>query len=366
MAFSNLKSLAYNILKITGESINRDTEIPEVPKCSICTEDILIVAYRAFTILECGHIFHRICIERKIMHTTPSTCPFSGCDKSVDVIDEGSRRDSTSSQISDTSTLVDEFTRNIEISSPRISSQDRDVGMGEKISSQDQDVDMDDREEGGEKEKEKESQFEIQSDSTGKKRTNEATDESTENSSSKKVKKVIKDEDSIVLKRLIRELSSDTTRISEIREKKGLHKESVRQVDGSRIFFDLYLKISKAEENSDNARHEVLRAYYFLGEELGRRLTDYKQSMEEHEAQKKVNDEVRDQLPKEVSKNALRKKTERARKVYDLFFRIGGDKVQRMAYIQRIKTFTAPSISNLSLENIKYVALQVRKNTRQT
>ncbi|CAG8516553.1 276_t:CDS:2, partial [Acaulospora colombiana] len=80
--------------------------------------------------------------------------------------------------------------------------------------------------------------------------------------------------------------------------------------------------------------------------------------MEEHEAQKKVNYEVRDQLPKEVSKNALRKRTERARKIYDLFFRIGGDKVQRMTYIQQIKTFTAPSISNLSSENIKYVALQ--------
>jgi len=36
-----------------------------------------------------------------------------------------------------------------------------------------------------------------------------------------------------------------------------------------------------------------------------------------------------------------------------------------MTYIQQIKTFTAPLISNLSLENIKYVALQVRKNTRQ-
>ena len=79
--------------------------------------------------------------------------------------------------------------------------------------------------------------------------------------------------------------------------------------------------------------------------------------MEEREAQKKVSDEVRDQLPKEVSKNALRKKTERARKIYDLFVRIT-DKIQRMTYIQRIKTFTAPSISNLSLENIKYVALQ--------
>jgi len=42
--------------------------------------------------------------------------------------------------------------------------------------------------------------------------------------------------------------------------------------------------------------------------------------MVEHEAQKKVNGEVRDQLPKEVTKHALRKKTERARKVYDLFF----------------------------------------------
>ena len=85
--------------------------------------------------------------------------------------------------------------------------------------------------------------------------------------------------------------------------------------------------------------------------------------MVEHEAQKKVNGEVRDQLPKEVTKHALRKKTERARKVYDLFFRITDDKIQRMLYIQRIKTFTAPSISNLSSDNIKYVAFQVRKNT---
>ena len=85
--------------------------------------------------------------------------------------------------------------------------------------------------------------------------------------------------------------------------------------------------------------------------------------MEKHEAQKKVNGEVRDQLPKEVTKHALRKKTER---FMIFFFRITDDKIQRMAYIQRIKTFTAPSISNLSSDNIKYVALQVRKNTRQT
>jgi hypothetical protein len=70
----------------------------------------------------------------------------------------------------------------------------------------------------------------------------------------------------------------------------------------------------------------------------------------------------RNQLPKE---NALRKKSDRARKVYDLFFRISDDKIQWMTLIQRIKTFSATSISNLSDDNIKYVATQVRKNIGQ-
>ncbi|CAG8476978.1 14049_t:CDS:10 [Ambispora leptoticha] len=136
------------------------------------------------------------------MHTVPSICPFSGCGKSVDV-DETQRRDSVSSQISGTSTLVDEFTHNIEINSQRIFSQDRDVDM--------------------------------------------------------------------------------------------------------------------AEENSDNTRHEILRAYYFFGEELEKRLTNYKQYMEEHEAQKKINEEVRDQLQKKLlNMHSERKQKEpEKRKVLD-------------------------------------------------
>ncbi|RHZ76438.1 hypothetical protein Glove_197g36 [Diversispora epigaea] len=61
-------------------------------------KDILAIANKAFTILEY-------------------------CGKSIDVVDEGSRRDSVSSQISKTSTLVNEFNHNIEINSPRTSSQ---------------------------------------------------------------------------------------------------------------------------------------------------------------------------------------------------------------------------------------------------
>ena len=63
-------------------------------------------------------------------------------------------------------------------------------------------------------------------------------------------------------------MSSDTTRISMIKEKKGLHRESVQEVEGTRTFFELYLKISNAEERSENARHELILAYYSFGEEL--------------------------------------------------------------------------------------------------
>lgn len=51
----------------------------------------------------------------------------------------------------------------------------------------------------------------------------------------KKSWKSVQEKDSTVL--LIRELSSDTTRISEIKERKGLHRESALEVEATRTFF---------------------------------------------------------------------------------------------------------------------------------
>jgi hypothetical protein len=198
------------------------------------------------------------------------------------------------------------------------------------------------------------------SNSKSKKRVNEDTDSSV----SKKSKKRDLDEDSNILKRLIQELSSDTTQISVIKEKKGFQRESMQEDRSTQIFFDLYFKITNAEERNEKARHELIIAYYHYGEELEKRLVHYREGYKEHEALKKLYDEVKDQLPKEVTKNAIRKKSNRARKVYDLFFRITNDKIQRMVFIGRIKSFSATSISNLSDDNIRYVASQVRKNTR--
>lgn len=109
----------------------------------------------------------------------------------------------------------------------------------------------------------------------------------------------------------------------------------------------------------------MIIANYYFGEELEKRLADYRKAHEEYVALKKLYDEVKDQLPKEVTRVALRKKSDRARRVYDLFFRISDDKIQRMVLIQRIKTFSATSISKLSDDDIRYVASQVKKNTRQ-
>ncbi|CAG8778787.1 3554_t:CDS:1, partial [Ambispora leptoticha] len=100
MSLSSLKTLAYNILKETGDIV-QDTENLEPLQCSICKEKILTLTYESFTILGgCGHIFHRMCIEKKILYTTPSICPFTGCSRSVENIDETQRRVSVSSEIS--------------------------------------------------------------------------------------------------------------------------------------------------------------------------------------------------------------------------------------------------------------------------
>jgi len=62
-----------------------------------------------------------------------------------------------------------------------------------------------------------------------------------------------------------------------------------------------------------------------------------------------VNDEIRKQLPDNITNNSLKKRKERAGKIYDLFVSIGEEK------IRGIRSFSASSISNLSQENIDYV-----------
>ncbi|CAG8651525.1 9534_t:CDS:2, partial [Ambispora gerdemannii] len=68
-----------------------------------------------------------------------------------------------------------------------------------------------------------------------------------------------------------------------------------------------------------------------------------------------VNDEIWKQLPDNITNDALKKRKERAGKIYNLFVSIGKEK------IRGIRSFSASNISNLSQENIDYVIVEVLK-----
>jgi hypothetical protein len=367
-------------LKNLEDDILGDKEIPELEQCPECNNEILTRSLKAITILSCGHIYHRICVEKKLLLTMPNTCPFPGCGKNVNIIEEFP----TTDQESPISALSNMMSERFILSSPilrmdgienigiqqarsylrcakcsedlspclppigflRIPPQalpqaspkplvyltckhivhyhcidnprklcpicpsteeiDADVKDDDVA---DEDVNMDedgDGEDGEDEEVETVPLESTQSKKTpssgkGKKRANNATESST----SKKSKKHVQPEDSNILNKLIWELSSDTTRLSEIKERKGLQREAVREVESDRTLFNLYLKISNAEERKEKAHHELIGAYYYYGEELEKRLAHYRRSKAEHEASKKLYEEVKDQLPKEVTKSAV-------------------------------------------------------------
>jgi hypothetical protein len=119
------------------------------------------------------------------------------------------------------------------------------------------------------------------------------------------------------------------------------------------IFFNLNIKITNAETRYNVTNQEVIKNYYLFGKALLERLNLYKENYMEHEAQKKVNEEVRQQLPNNVTEDTLRKRKEKARKVYNLFNRIGEDK------IMRVRTITASEILKLRWNDIEYIVSKI-------
>lgn len=336
MSLSNIRNLAYNILKKLGDDIVKDVGFTELEKCPQCDKDILTPSFEAFTVLVCGHAYHRECIERVFLLTRQNNCPLTNCTVTVKPV-ASERRFSVASSQSSTTSLVRRMSNQLQLNSPATIQEEEPEAPEDEV--------------------------EVLAvipapekhpDGTGK-RSNETAD-SDSSSPNKKSKKFVRPEDSNVLKKLIRELSIGTPKVSEVKERESLYKMSQQEGDPSTLL-SLYCKIANAEASNEASNQEVVRCYFHFGDALSRRLDFYKNTQELHEAQRSVNDEVREQLPKEVNKNSLWKKTEMARKIYDLFRRIGSNK------IQRVRTFTASSIAKLSWDRIDYVVSQVKKST---
>ncbi|KAF0555750.1 hypothetical protein F8M41_016747 [Gigaspora margarita] len=76
--------------KISGKISRKLTpeEKDNLSNCSECGKEIISHPLKAFTALSCGHVFHRICIEKKLLLTVPNTCLSPGCGDNVEILDQ--------------------------------------------------------------------------------------------------------------------------------------------------------------------------------------------------------------------------------------------------------------------------------------
>ncbi|CAG8564027.1 9623_t:CDS:2 [Ambispora leptoticha] len=70
-----LEALSLNFLRSISK-IPDDVEIPKLKPCKLCDKNIPTFRFQEFTVLSCGHILHRTCLEKHyIRFPTCPTCP---------------------------------------------------------------------------------------------------------------------------------------------------------------------------------------------------------------------------------------------------------------------------------------------------
>ncbi|GET02672.1 hypothetical protein GLOIN_2v515277 [Rhizophagus clarus] len=138
---------------------------------------------------------------------------------------------------------------------------------------------------------------------------------------------------------------------SHLTRKPKRRKDSVVTEETTGDFFDLYNSIINMEGQEEIAKRDVIKSYFNFGKILDDCFNYYKKDNPKCTAQALVNKKVWEQLPN-VSDDALRKKKKRALKIFELFNKIGEDK------IQKIKSFSASSI--LKLDQGKIVEILIR------
>ena len=156
------------------------------------------------------------------------------------------------------------------------------------------------------------------------------------------------------MQRLIKELTTTDPGDEEILQTEPASESN----NDSNIFLNLYNKIVAGEDQLKKTTQDVLRHYFDFAEAMKKRYDHYRLNHEDLASQSLVDDDVQKQLP-DVSEEALRKRIERAQKVYGLFSSINVDVNMGRAMIGRIKTFSLSTITALSKDDIKYVIAKV-------
>ncbi|CAG8731263.1 11752_t:CDS:2, partial [Acaulospora morrowiae] len=251
-----LEALSLNYLRSQNIlAILDDNQLPKLYPCKLCNKSIFGFRFEAFTVLYCGHLLYRICLETHIMRGGVREPSYPTCNWGIEI-----NREELS----------------LALGVYRIESKDNDKGQAFQQSN-DSDT--------AEKTKPVNTKdhgtsliaSEVQINSTDQDNANEIADSSSlsfkrsyqllfgNSQSTKKVKKSNEKKDGSktqnevslnVAKKLIEELSTETSQISEV----------VEESTGN--FQHLYVAINKAEEQSRYLNQLVIKLYYNLGKVL--------------------------------------------------------------------------------------------------
>ncbi|EXX79201.1 hypothetical protein RirG_007950 [Rhizophagus irregularis DAOM 197198w] len=338
-----------------------DIDFPELELCSECNNDILTFPLREFTRLRCGHIFHRLCAEKKLMlnnieiteiFSTIVNYPIGQLPES-NVIIQDSPLFQSSRTLALTNMMSKRRMEGVEnIGTQQMGSQLRCVKCSENLSlylpplgflrtfshpppkplvyltckhiihyncidnpgklcpicpSTDMEIDDDDM-------------VAVAQESNTQKKCIQKS--STEKSSSKKRKTSNKDDVSTVLKKLIEELLTPDS--GEVLGESNVSDALLN----TRKFLYFSDMIDQAEIKNKDATQNVINRYFDFGEVLYLQYKELKPSCGKDGANALVKEEVRKQIPEiKFSDDALRKRMERAGKVYKLFNSIDRTKI---------------------------------------
>ncbi|CAG8593412.1 13444_t:CDS:1 [Ambispora gerdemannii] len=364
-----LEALSLNYLRSQNISvIPDDNHIPKLRSCKLCNKAILNFRFEAFTVLCCGHLLHRICLETYIMQggvRSPS-CPICNWDIEINREERGlasgecflapkSYDKGQASQQSNVTIEDDEGGLEImrsmglieedSVPAEQVSKDDQTTSsiadnsifmQDQAIMDKDNNVSQENSGNQTNENNESTTNVYIMPDSTKQLKPSNSEDQSNANnendttmeendtnqvrSSRQSSPKIARDQDKLL--GLIRELSTPV---------KGETGE-INTGESENSLARLYQKALKAENRVTQAYQEEIRCWYYYAEEFEKKvmgIRDNDRKIGDQQARTKVYDEIRDHLSG-ITKVTLRKKTQRARAIYNLFKKIGVEKIKRV------------------------------------
>ncbi|CAG8675951.1 980_t:CDS:2 [Cetraspora pellucida] len=300
-----LKNLALNILKNSiPEIITKGVEVPELDPCSKCKKELFLYELKKpFTILICGHIYHRSCLEDYVKNLPQ--CP--ECAMEIESIDytcySGTSEPSSQDQAQNTSDPM-QISPQMTQMTQMTSSQSGDIVTSDTTHSLNLPL----------------SDFFI-SDYTKQKLKSNTAEQNTDKITSYQV------------------IATET---------------DLQSID----FLNLYTKITFAESENQKQSQKVIIQYYNFGIAIAKRFKfHYEKTYNVNDANSEVNKEIEKQLPDSTPETTIRKRKERTQKIFHLFSKIGIDK------IMRVNSFSALMISKLTVNQINHVISQIPDKT---